>query len=211
MGEKRVRLPRMETPIGIAAFAWLAKPDSKYNKDKPKYKLTLVLEDDDATKEFLETAGQLARETAKQMDDVPAKAAKKLPVKSGDEFNEDRVENEKEAIEEFAGKTLVTLNTSRPPNLFLPAELVESNPDVTIMSGDRVKAKFRVNPYAGFGGGVNFQLTAVKLIEKLAFGDDDDGFDDDDDDEYVSRKASGPSKGDADDDGGDDDDGDGDY
>lgn len=199
--KKRVRLDTILTMAGVAAYCWVTKPDDKFNKDKPDYKITLVVEPGGEVDALVEEIKKLAVRPCEEQGFKAVlraidKGKVKLPIKDGDEVNEERKDKELEPIEAFAGKMLIEFKSKYQPKLFVPRDLQEefaaNDREVWIMSGDIVKVKAEVNPYDGFGGGISLRLKAVKLIEKMA-GLDDGGFGDEDDDDYVTSKPSSRS------------------
>jgi hypothetical protein len=104
------------------------------------------------------------------------------------------------------GLTLEATSDDRPPvfdatNRKVPAKVI-------IGAGSTIKLDVTVNPYTGFGGGINLYINSVQLLdlkqrdanrfektEGFTYGgDDDDGDDDDDEDEAddssTSRRAA---------------------
>ncbi len=145
------------SPEGVAAYAWLEKPDTRF--DKNKYTVTLVLPK--GTKEndkFVKDIRAAHADAGSGKDEGPAK--------DGDKRKED----------EFNGKWTVTFNTKKPPKQVdaLKIELPEGQ---SAHSGDLIKIAFNPATYEGFGGGVTLYLNAVQIIDKRAKGAGANDFD----------------------------------
>ena len=151
------------SPSGVAAFAWLNKPDTKF--DKNKYTITLVLEKGNKENDEFVKAIQAAHAAAGSGKDEG-------PAKDGDKRKEDA----------FNGKWTVVFNSKNRPNQVdaLKAKLPQ-NKDGTYVSsarsGDLVKIAFNPATYDGFGGGITLYLNAVQIIDKRATGAGADDFD----------------------------------
>ena len=151
------------SPEGVAAYAWLDKIDTRF--DKNKFTVTLVLpkgipEND----EFVASIKSAHAEAGSGKDEGPAK--------DGDKRKED----------EFDGKYTVVFNTKNPFKQVdaLKAELPKK-PDGTYVngarSGDLVKIAFNPATYEGFGGGITLYLNAVQILDKRSPGAGADDFD----------------------------------
>ena len=138
------------SPQGVAAYAWVHKPDTKFD-DEGKFKVDLVLdkkEIDDKAKAFLK---------------MLSSKDKKL-VKDGDKHKSgENGENP------FAGKWHVTFKSSYAPDL-RDAAKQKLPADVKVYSGDVIRVAFSMAEYEGFGGGYTLYLNAIQLIEKRNFG-----------------------------------------
>ena len=145
------------SPEGVAAYAWLDKIDTRF--DKNKYTVTLVLpkgvkEND----EFVKAIRAAHAEAGNGKDEGPAK--------DGDKRKED----------EFNGKWTVTFNTKNPFKQ-VDAMKVELPKGQSARSGDLIRIAFNPVAYEGFGGGITLYLNAVQIIDKRATGTGVDGFD----------------------------------
>ncbi len=145
------------SPEGVAAYTWLDKPDTRF--DKNKYTVTLVLpkgvkEND----EFVKAIKAAHAEAGSGKDEGPAK--------DGDKRKED----------EFNGKWTIIFNTKDTPKQVdaLKAELPAGQ---SARSGDLVRIAFNPATYDGFGGGITLYLNAVQIIDKRAPGAGVDDFD----------------------------------
>ncbi len=145
------------SPEGVAAYAWLDKPDTKF--DAIKYKVTLVLpkgvkEND----EFVKAIRAAHAEAGNGKNEGPAKDGE---ARKEDEFND---------------KWTIEFHTKNPPKQVdaLKAELPAGQ---TARSGDLVRIAFNPATYDGFGGGITLYLNAVQIIDKRAPGAGVDDFD----------------------------------
>lgn len=166
------KAPIVITPTGIAAYAWLEKPDTKFDAEG-KYKLTLVVPKGEA-EEFVQTLLE-AHEKA-------GGHAGNSPVKDGDKPL-GRADAPKE---EFVGNWLVSMKSKFKPKFVDSAKnpLPES---VRVMSGDKVRAAFT---QFDFDRGISLRLAAVQLIEKRSTGGDASGVFDEVEGGFTSDASS---------------------
>lgn len=176
MAEKK-KLPTIVSPVGIAAFAWLSKPDTgkKYSDDK--YKVTLVLpKGDGAVEEFVAMINDAH-------DKARGKKKTDSPVKDGDDKDK----------EEFKGKWLLTFKSKFPAQLLQKGSKDELSAAEAPRSGDLVKVGFAMLPYEeGKNAGISLQMRAVKLMERRARADYSDAMGDDDEE---GGDTTAPAKG----------------
>lgn len=179
--------PKVATPMGIAAYSWLNKPDSgsKYSDDK--FKLTLVL-DGDADVSKIEEACEKAAEI--EWESIPEDLV--LPFRDGDDHKN----------EEFNGKTLLTIKSKHPPGIVGPDRKALPK-GIEVRSGDLVRVSAIAMPYTATEKvkegrktktvtvhGVTLLLRGVQLVEKRnAGGDVSNDFDDAFDDEALPDMA----------------------
>ncbi len=144
------------SPEGVAAYAWLDKPDTKF--DASKYKVTLVLpKGSKEIDEFVKAIQTAHAEAGNGKNEGPAK--------DGDTRKEDA----------FNGKWTIEFHTKNPPKQVdaLKAELPAGQ---SARSGDLVRIAFNPSVYEGFGGGITLYLNAVQIIDKRAAGAGVDDF-----------------------------------
>ncbi len=192
--KKPGKLPTIRSPIGVAAFAWIAKPDSgkKYSDDK--YKVTLVLDKGvDANEEFVAMI---------EKAHIEARGKKKTdsPVKDGDEKEK----------EEFKGKHLLTFKSKYQPDCVDSVRNPETKKFTSLTgdqmpkSGDRIKVGFAMLPYEeGKNAGISLQLRAIQLIEKRARGAGYGEAFEEEEDGYVAEQKPAPKPDEKDEDDGD--------
>jgi hypothetical protein len=177
MAEK-IKFTSFVSAAGIAKYAWLDKPDPyQLEKGKTEFKLRILLDDNEETRAWVNKVLTTAKADA-------AKAGVKLkkvwhnPFKMPEDQDEDdyvpaegkdkpRLDADHQGRIFFEAKTgfvpaLLGLEKDEKGNLIALAE------NVRIMSGDRVKVKFTLNPYEGLGSGVSFRLNAVQLVKKAS-------------------------------------------
>lgn len=139
---KDKKTPILITPALKAAYAWVAKPDTKFDEEG-KYKITLLSP---------KTKGKVKDAFIEQM-----KGFSPDLVKDGDK-------NDKE---EFHGFWMTTFKSSYKPDL----RDAKKNPlpsNVTVMSGDIVRVAFKASEYKP--GKFTLYLQAIQLIEKINMG-----------------------------------------
>jgi hypothetical protein len=153
------KAPVEVTPTGVAAYAWLDKPDTKFD-DEGKYKITLVLpKDGEGNKEFAETLIEAHEKCGGHAGNCPVKDGDK-PLGKADAPKE-----------EFQGSFLVNAKSKFKPK-FVDAKKVPLPENIRIMSGDVVRAAFT---RFDFDRGMSLRLAAVQLIEKRSTGADASG------------------------------------
>ncbi|QPC30484.1 DUF2815 family protein [Caldimonas thermodepolymerans] len=156
------------TPRGTFQWAWLDKPDTKF--DKSKYKVTIILEKGVPENDAF----------AKRLNDLHKAAkgnAEHRPAKDGDALAEDD-----EKKERFRGHWVVTFKTKNKPELRGPG----GKNDVLAVaprSGDYGRVAYAVAE-SGQGSayrGVILYLNAVQLLERRAVSSGADMFEDESD------------------------------
>jgi len=162
------KLPIIISPKGYAAYAWLAKKDTKFNKEGV-YKVTLVLDKENIDEGRLNygkeaVPGQdwikAVRQICKDAGATTDIGGDGCPIKDGD----------KTGKEEFAGKYLLPVKSSYKPAL-IDTRGNELPPQVPVYSGDLIKVALQ--PVANTVKGttyVSLYLSKVMLIEKLTGG-----------------------------------------
>lgn len=154
------------SPKATAAYAWLSKPDEGQQYSDGKYKVTLVLNKEDAdVVAFIEKLTELSTQLGTaEFGKLPKTF--KMPFKDGDDAGK----------EEFEGTWLIVAKTKYQPG-FVDASKKALPEGVTPMSGDVIRASFALTPYkAGGGQGVSCQLRNVMLIDKRNNGGGNDDF-----------------------------------
>lgn len=198
MADKKPVYSTYISPVGIAKFCWLDKPDKGFDaKSEPKFKVRVLIEDTPENRAKIEAVLATAQAEAKR-DGVKIKKVFGNPFKFPEDQDEDDFipaegKDKAKLDEDHRGVIFFDCKTGYKPGLI--DSLRENLPDdVKIMSGDKVKAKVAVNPYEGFGGGFSLQLKVVQLIEKnttFSRGKvNTDGFDDVEDG-YVAEASEG--------------------
>jgi hypothetical protein len=203
------------TPLGIAIFPWLSKPDTKF-KAEGEYRLKLKLEGEEATKlkaaidaAYDQAIALMAAEKDKKVDKI--KRADK-PYKA----EEDKEGNETGALLfTFKQKAQITFKTGPEAGKtkqikvdILGAGNKPLPKDSPVFGGSKVKVAFEAWPFftAAVGAGLTLRLNAVKVIELVSSGNRDYGFDEDegyaptDSDDDTPSSDGEKSKSDSEDD-----------
>lgn len=146
MSKERVLLV---SPVGIAKFPYLSKPDTQFKKEG-KFRVGLALNPaDEKVAEFLKMLeGMVRKELPKGrlpfVDDMDLDKDKKPTIKTG--------------------KVLVKFASGFKPKMF--DSLGHVLPDeVNVGSKSLIRVSFTTNIYPAFGGGMNLYLQAVQVLE----------------------------------------------
>jgi hypothetical protein len=193
MAEKKVKLPTMVTPPGIAQYAWLDKPDNGFDgKGADTYKCTVLVEDNEVTRAWCAEVSTQALAHAKEHK-IPIKKKHHVPYILPEDIGEEDFEiaegkEKPKYSEEFRGKIIIAAKSGYKPGLIDKAK--EALPEGTkVMSGDTVRLKVALNPYEGLGSGISLRLAVVQLIKKSSSFQagkvNTDGFDDESDDDGI--------------------------
>lgn len=137
------------TPVGEAMWAHLAKPRAFQEKGKdagaPKFSIEVYFKPEDpAWKEFLDTL-------------KTACGGKKLPIKGEDDEHEQKT-----------GRAYASFKTGEKfkPHMFDKYNnKMEEN--ILLGNGSKVRVNFSPNEFTAFGGGVNFYLNAVQVVDLI--------------------------------------------
>lgn len=162
---KKAKAERHITPLGIASYPWVTKPDTKFNPDG-EYSVSLTFRDDDAAITTL-ISDELEKSVAKAKEQNQGKKIKTA--------NTPITENEDGSITiKFKLKAKVTPKNGEPfeqrPALFDAKNKPLSN-DIKIGGGSKVKVAFEVVPFftALIGAGVTLRLKALQVIELVEY------------------------------------------
>lgn len=186
MAEKKFKYSRPVTPIGIAKFCWVDKPDTGHDgKSNPKYKSRILIDDTEENRAWCEEMHQKALAEAKKAG-VKIKKVHKTPFQYPEDQDEDDFipaegKDKPKLDEDHKGRIFFEAKTAFQPGLIDCSSPPQSLPEgARIMGGDKIRLKIEFNPYEGLGSGISFRLVTVQLIEKnSAFaggGVDTDGF-----------------------------------
>lgn len=146
------------TPVGAAMWAHLNKPrayqENGRDQGPPKFSIDVAFDQNDpAWKEFIAKIKTVT-------------GTKKLPFKFETDENDQKT-----------GRIYASYRTGekfRPSMFDKYGKKMEEN--VLLGNGTKVRVNFGLNEYSGFGGGINFYLNAVQVIDLI---------------EYQSRDAKG--------------------
>ena len=160
---KKPKLPRYVTPIGVAQYPYLTKPDTKFNPDG-EYKVNLEIDSQDATEimSFLDEQLALSVEKAKEEN-------KGKKIKEGDapySVNEDTGK----VTLKFKLKAKVTTKSGETFDQKVAVFDAKGKPITEtpyIGGGSKMKVSFEVIPFytALVGAGVSLRVRAVQIIE----------------------------------------------
>ncbi|MDO5647348.1 ssDNA-binding protein [Paracoccus sp. (in: a-proteobacteria)] len=199
MTEKKQRGTCLVTPTGIAKYAWLNKPDNGFNgKEEPAFKVRILLDDTDENRAWCDKVIETAKADARRMG-VKLKKVHKIPFQFPEDQDEDdfipQEGRERPRLDEdHKGRIFFETKSKFKPGLIDSARNALPE-DVFIMSGDKARVKFEINPYEGLGSGISFRLRTAQLVEKNTsfsggHGPDTDGFEDIEDG-YVADQTTG--------------------
>ena len=168
--EKKFKFSEFVTPVGIAKYCWVVNPDSGFDgKGDPKFKLRLLIDDTTEAREWVERVISKGVEEAKAAG-IKLKKVFKNPFQFPEDQDEDDYvpqdgKDKPKLDEDHQGRIFFEIKSGFKPGLIDSAreELPE---DIKIMSGDKVRVKFVLNPYEGLGSGISLRLKVVQLIEK---------------------------------------------
>jgi hypothetical protein len=192
------------TPIGVAVYPHLNRPDTKFNADGDySVKLRLTAEDAESLVEKIDQA--VEDNFAKVKKDNPKKKVKKsdfLPYDTDEETGEITLSFKLNAV----GKNSKTGETWKNTVKLFDAKGKPTKAKVG--GGSRVRVAAEINPYytPTIGAGVSLRLKAVQIEELMQGGDAtsygfdeiEDGFDAadvEDDDFETTDTEEGPSEG----------------
>lgn len=178
MAEKRKKLPVYISPLGVASFPWLNKPDTKFNPEGD-YRVNLVLDEATAQplKEKLDTL-------AKEAYAAAVKANPGKTVREADSPVKPVLDKEKNVVEGkvtigFKMKAKITSKKTgesweQRPAIFDAAGKALVGPKVG--GGSEIKVAFEVAPYympSSKEAGISLRLKAVQIIKLVEFGQKD--------------------------------------
>jgi len=156
------------TPIGYASWAHIHSPKKPFTdkngqtKGDPKFCIDVVFSKDDAG------WNEWANDIMAKMKALPEQVDKKTgdPIKK-----QNPIKRELDADDNPTGRFYVSFKTSDKfkPGVF--DKYGEAIPDtVMIGNGSKVRVNYSGNIYDAFGGGINFYLNAVQVIELVEAG-----------------------------------------
>lgn len=156
------KFPKITTPKGRFAYAWLQKPDEGGEYSDGKYKVTVLFTPD---QDFEDRLTQLAEQA---LQDKYGRVPKNytLPLKDGDE----KTDKDGNPREEYAGMAYILAKSKyRPATVDAQVKPV---PEGTFgMSGDVGRLSLVLVPYkSGSTFGVSAQLRGVQILEKNSNG-----------------------------------------
>lgn len=153
------------SPVGEAKWAHVHKPKPPFKDRQDKgaqYQIDVVFDPKDpAWAEWLDGVRQRFSALPEQTD---KRTGNKLPKQSP-------IKNELDQADQPTGRKYFTARTGEqyPPGVFdrfgrpIP-------PSVLVGNGSKVRISYVENTYDGFGGGINFYLNAVQVMDLVEYG-----------------------------------------
>ena len=214
MAEKRTPLPKHRSPKGIAKYAWLNEPDTKF--DTPGvYKVSLIVADEDDAATLRATIEAAQKEAKKEaVEKAKEKKGKKptaydLPIE--DDVDEEGDETGA-TVFKFKAKSGGERKDGKSWSRKLPLYDAKGKPtSVKVYSGSTIRVSFVAMPWVNpkLEYGVKLGMEAVQIIDLITGGgnqsadsygfEDEDGWEDDSEEDDFKGSA-----GEADDDDEDD-------
>ena len=130
------------SPVGVAEYVWLKEPQkSNLDDDKPpKYNVTLAVHPDDPeVKKWLESVKALT------------KFAANYPWK----------------LDPESGNLHIRFSSYKPAQAIVDSHNNPLPAGVFPGSGSEIRIAYAVNEFPGFGGGINFYLNKVQVINMV--------------------------------------------
>jgi len=161
MARNQTPRARLATAKGTAHFAYIDKPDSGREYSDDKYKVTISFAENDPFVATL-TAKVDALLAEHFGDKVPRNIHN--PIKHGDDTN----------VDALAGRIFIRAKSGNQPQL-LDAKNNPVPANITVFSGDVIRAAITLAVFDGAQKGVTAYLDMVKIIEKRNTGPSDSG------------------------------------
>lgn len=159
-------LDTLTTPIVPIEYAWLTKPDTKFNAEGI-YKANLVFSlDNEEHKAFLSKAKELC--VSLSGDD-----GVKVPVKKE------------------GGTYVMKVKTKNRPKLF-DRHRAAITEDVSCGPGTTARVVIKFAPYDGFGGGVTAYMNKVQIVDYVPYVGGGDEFEDEGGDDNFGDEPQTP-------------------
>lgn len=163
MENKPKKKESLRTPLGEAKWAHVHTPKAPFEgKGSPKFQIDLVFSPDNPEwKAWAMRVQNAMRELPEQIDKNTGETLrKKSPIK-----------RELDPDNNHTGRFYATFKTGEqfPPGVFdkygnvLPATTLVGN-------GSKVRVAYNENVYDAFGGGINFYLSAVQVVDLVEYG-----------------------------------------
>jgi hypothetical protein len=163
----KAKKQKLVTPIGEAMWAHVHQPKPPFvdergqTKGEPKYQLDVVFDPKEpAWAQFANSIREQLKALPQQPDKRTGEAMpKQSPIKR-ELDNEDKP----------TGRLVATFKTGTTfkPGVF--DRYGQPIPETTLVgNGSKVKVSYTPNTYEGFGGGINFYLNAVQVMELVEY------------------------------------------
>lgn len=162
----KTKLERLITPIGEAKWAHIHKPKEGYKDDRggeprpAKYQIDVYFDPESTEwKKWVEDITATLAALPQQVDKEGEKIKKQKPLKR------ELDENDKPT-----GRLYATFKTGAEyrPGVFDKYKQVIPESQL-IGNGSKVRVNYSPSTFEGFGGGINFYLNAVQVMELVEF------------------------------------------
>ena len=161
MSEK-VKLERLLTPVGEAMWAHVHVPKKPFeDKGEAKFMIDVVFDPKDPA--WAPWVDGLRKQLAALPVQTNKATGEKMPKQSP-------VKRELDAKDEPTGRLIATFKTSErfKPGVFDKFKR-PIPPTILIGNGSKVKVAYSPNTYDAFGGGINFYLNAIQVLELVKY------------------------------------------
>jgi len=171
---------KLTTPMGVAKYCWLNKPDTKFNSEG-EYKVTLVLDKEDS-EPVIEKIEEVLSDHLEDIKMSGNKKVKKGPLPYAEEEDD---EGNPTGNVEFKFKTKATIKPKIP--MFDSKGTPMSG--VNVWAGSKIKVNSLLYPYlAPIGAGISLKLNAVQVLDLVQGGGGTEGFGFEEEDGYVLQE-----------------------
>lgn len=155
---------RLNTPVGFAKWAHVHEPREGFKKDQPpKYQIDVAFKSDDPA--WAEFIAMVRAKWAAVPEQFEGKGAEKKPIPK-----QLPIKKEYDKEENPTGRSYVSFRTSvdYKPKVFdnFGQPLA---PSIEIGNESKVVVNYTMGEYTVSGGGVNFFLNAVQVLELVEF------------------------------------------
>lgn len=190
------KLQQITTPIGIAVYPWLNKPDTKF-KEEGEYRISMVLGQDEseplraiADKAFADNIAAVKKELIDKGEGAKAKQLKSGALPYAAQVDKETGDETGNYVFKFSMKAQFTSKKTGMVEKMAPALFDSQGKPMTdtIYGGSKVRISAAINPWytAALGAGVSFRLRGVQIIElvtssggdasSMGFGAIEDGY-----------------------------------
>lgn len=161
MADKEKR-ERKVTPVGEAKWAHLQKPKPPYEgKGDPKYQIDVFF--DPANQEWKQWVEKVKTTLQTLPQQVNKKTGETVPKQSP-------IKKEFDSNDNPTGRLYVTFKTSDKFKPQVYDKFGQPYPDGTLVgNGSKVRVSYIENSFEAFGGGINFYLNAVQVLELVEY------------------------------------------
>lgn len=191
MAEQTKKRTRYTTPVGVAKWPHITKPDYKF-KDAGEYHTKLRIGKEDFEENLKGTIDEIYEDAIKRAKADNAKNKKKPPKVLDTPYYLDEETNEYEvsfkAKYSWVDKVTKEVKTRAIP-IFNSAGAIIKSPNLKVGNGTTMRVSFVIDPFhTALGVGVSLKLEAVKILNLVEYGASADsyGFGEDESDSYPT-------------------------